>query len=299
MSIPFGFYQGNRSEYMAIPALSRLGFTIPVPRQENHFGVDFIVHLAKNVDNVVVPTGKAFGIQIKSDKETLAFDTPDRRDCVYNSSLPFFLGVVSRRDLTLTVYNTLNRLSFFWMLGPQTSFSLAVTEGGDGVPKPDFEGRVGGTGKPIIEISISEPSTSGQRSGQIEMLQSTMQSWIDLENENLSLKEQGIALLFWPSTYATNRPIKKGRIETETFSYTKFAGPSSLPQVCRATERALVSLSFYLRKMPRANVPDLLGNQMDEMHPKADALRRECETLRKNWHDDKGPPAMPSESPAQ
>jgi len=33
--IPFGFYQGNRSEYLAIPALSKLGFTIPIPRQED------------------------------------------------------------------------------------------------------------------------------------------------------------------------------------------------------------------------------------------------------------------------
>ena len=183
MSIPFGFYQGNRSEYLAIPALSKLGFTIPVPRQEDHFGVDFIVHLANSADNLVAPTGKAFGIQIKSDKASLATDTQDKRDCLYGSSLPFFLGVVSRRDLTLTVYNTLNRLSFFWMLGPKRDFTLTVDGGGDGIPKPDFQARTGGTGKPILEIDISEPRSSRERSDEIELLQSTMQSWIDLEKK--------------------------------------------------------------------------------------------------------------------
>ena len=44
MSIPFGYLQGNRSEYLAIPALTKIGFVIPVPRQEDHFGVDFVVH---------------------------------------------------------------------------------------------------------------------------------------------------------------------------------------------------------------------------------------------------------------
>jgi hypothetical protein len=67
MSIPFGYSLGNRSEYLAIPALTKLGFTVPVPRQEDHFGVDFIVHLANLEGRTVHPTGKSFGIQIKSE----------------------------------------------------------------------------------------------------------------------------------------------------------------------------------------------------------------------------------------
>lgn len=299
MSIPFGRYQGNRSEYLAIPALSRLGFTVPVPRQEDHFGIDFIVHLAKNVNNVVVPTGRAFGIQIKSNKDPLVFNEQHKRDCLYASSLPFFLGVVSRQDLTLTVYNMLNRLNFFWMLGPERDFTLTVDDEGDGIPKPDFEKRTGGTGKPILEIDISEPGTPRERSDEIEVLQSTMQSWINLENENLSLKEQGIALLFWPSTYAKNKPLGEGieRIEPKTWPHTKFAGPDSLPHVCKATEKALTSLSFYLRKLPRVNVSADIATQMDGMHPEADSLRHECEILRKQWNLDRGLPATPSHGP--
>lgn len=253
------------------------------------------MHLAATINNVVTPTGRAFGIQIKSGKDSLAFNTQDKRDCLYNSSLPFFLGVVSREDLTLTVYNTLNRLNLFWMLGPERDFSLTVDGEGDGIPKPDFTGRIGGTGKPILEIDISEPSTSRERSDETEALQSTMQSWIDLENGNLSLKEQGIALLFWPSTYTKNEPLPEG-IELETYPHTKFAGPDSLPNVCKATERALTSLSFYLRKLPRQGVLVELADRMDRLHPKVDLLRSECETLRGDWRLETGTPAAPSES---
>ncbi len=280
MCIPFGYYQGNRSEYLAIPALSKLGFTVPIPRQEDHFGIDFIVHLAKIIDDVVTPTGRAFGIQIKSDRQPLAFNTQGERDCLYSSSLPFFLGVVSRQDLTLSVYNTLNRLHFFWMHGPEEPFLLTVADEGDGIPKPDFAKCTGGTGKPILKIDIAEHGTARGRLDDIEALQSTMRSWIDLENENLSLKEQGIALLFWPSTYATNKPLGES---TESRAYTKFARPDSLPHVCQATEKALTSLSFYLRKLPRDKIPAEVAHQMDGMHPKADSLKTECELFRTTY----------------
>lgn len=166
---------------------------------------------------------------------------------------------------------------------------------GSGIPKPDIQNHAGGTGKPILEIDISEPSTLQGRSDEIQLLQSTMQSWIDLENENLSLKEQGIALLFWPSTYTKNVPLG-ARVELK-HSCTKFAGPDSLPNVSKATEKALTSLSFYLRKLPRDDIPADIAGRMDEMHPKVDSLRTDCEMLRNEWDVGTGPPATPSESP--
>ncbi len=296
MSIPWGYWLGNRSEYLAIPALCKLGFTVPVPRQEDHFGVDFIVHLARMVDETVVPSGKSFGIQIKSNKDPLVFDKQPKRDCLYDSTLPFFLGVVNRQNLTLAVYNTLNRLFFYWD-NSETDFTMTVGGEGDDIPKPDREKRTSGTGKPILEIDISEPGTSQGRSAEIEVLQSTMRSWIDLEKENLSLKEQGIGLLFRPPAYDTNEPLKGDteRIEMDRFSYTKFARPDSLPRVCRATEKALASLSFCLRRT-QVNVLHPIAKQMDRMHPEADALRKKCETLRKDWSVTDELPATPSPS---
>ncbi|MDI6448268.1 hypothetical protein [Anaerobaca lacustris] len=293
MCIPFGFYQGNRSEYLAIPALSKLGFTIPIPRQEDHFGLDFIVHLAKNVNNTVTPTGRAFGIQIKSDKTPLAFDTQDKRDCLYNSSLPFFLGVISRADLTLTVYNTLNRLYFF-REGATQDFTIAFEDGQEGLPKPDLDDGIVRTGRPILEVSIAEPPTHEKRLKEIEVLQSTMRRWVNLENKNLSLKEQGIGLLFWPSKYTTNEPLAE-EVKLETHTFTKIARPDGLPRVCRATEEALTSLSFYLRKLPRDDQANNTAQKMDEMVQKVESLRDECEKLRAQWAIDARPSVTPSD----
>jgi len=280
MSIPFGYYQGNRSEYLAIPALSKLGFTIPVPHQEDHFGVDFIVHLAKMVDNIITPTGKSFGIQIKSSNSPLIFEKQDDRDCLYGSSLPFFLGIVSRNNLTLTIYNTLNRLNFFWMYGPQRAFKLIFDSDGDGIPKPDFQNGFGATGNPILEIGIADLGTSDERLKEAETLQLTMETWIDLENENLSLKEQGIALLYWPSNYTKNKPLGSN---LQRYSYTKFAGPDSLPNICKATEKTLTSLSFYLRKLQENPCPADTVPLMNPMCEKVESLKKDCEELRGKW----------------
>ena len=292
MSIPMGFWQGNRSEYLAIPALCKLGFTVLVPRQEDHFGVDFIVHLARRVDQTITPTGRSFGIQIKSNRDPLIFKEQHKRDCLFGSSLPFFLGVVSREDLTLTVYNTLNRLQFYWKFGCKSDFKLTVGGEENGIPKPDFEHRTGGTGKPILQIGISEPGTSPERLDEVKAVQSTMRSWIDLENENLSLKEQGIALLFWPPHYAENKPL--GDVELSEWPHTKFAGPDSVTNICKATEKALTSLSFYLRKLPRDDVGTDVTKHMDMMSRNVASLKTDCETLRNKWRPDTGLPAEPS-----
>jgi hypothetical protein len=280
MSIPFGFYQGNRSEYLAIPALSKLGFTIPVPRQEDHFGVDFIVHLAKMIDNIITPTGKSFGIQIKSDKSPLIFEKKNDIDCLYSSSLPLFLGVVSRKDLTLTLYNTLNRLIFFWGPNSRQPFRLTCNATNVGIRPVDFYQREADTGKPILEINIGEPELASERLKEIENLQSTMESWINLETENLSLKEQHIPLLFWPTDYSQNEPLPNS---LERYSYTKFAGPDSLPNICKATEKALTSLSFYLRRLRDDSNRNRLISLMDNTCTKVESLKKDCEILREKW----------------
>jgi len=279
MSIPFPFSLGNRSEYLAIPALTKLGFTVPVPRQEDHFGVDFIVHLASLEEQTVRPTGKSFGIQIKSNTEPIIFDTQHKRDCLFNSSLPLFLGVVSRTNLTLTVYNTLNRLNCFWSYGDKRKLSLIFGGNGSGLPKPDFDAEnnhcLAYTGKPILEISIQEPETLEEKTKEIEILQSTMKSWIKLENENLSLKEQQIPLFFWSANYKTNIPLPN---DSEHSSYTKYASWDSFPNICQTSKKVLMALSFYLRKLPETTDPqmkDLMTSALDHVQP----LEKICDNL--------------------
>ncbi len=245
--IPWGFYQGNRSEYLAIPALSKLGFTIPVPRQEDRFGVDFIVHLASVRGNIVTPLGKSFSIQIKSKAEPLAFQHQEERDCLFDSSIPFFIGVVSRKKLSLKVYSTLNKWCFFWMKGRTRSFQLIFKSTGKGLTAPDYdEGKVW-TGKPILKIKIQEPSTVKARWDEINELQSTMISWLNLENQIISLKEQQVPIVWRPTAYITNHPLELRGDSRNKLLRVAYFNPKTLPNICVAAEIALDSLSCYLK----------------------------------------------------
>jgi prephenate dehydrogenase len=75
-----------------------------------------------------------------------------------------------------------------------------------------------------------------------------MESWVRLENEMLSLKQQKVPIVFRPLAYAINQPIG-GRFERIAYS-----NPNTLPDICAATEKVLDSLDCYLRqclKLPK------------------------------------------------
>jgi hypothetical protein len=151
----------------------------------------------------------------------------------------------------------------------------------------DFTKREAGTGKPILQINIREPETSHQRLEEIQSLQSTIESWINLENENLSMKEQRIPIVFFPTNYATNKPIADPDIERH--SHVRFAGPDSLINICKTTEKVLTSLSFYLQKLPD-DVGSEVAALMKSTREQTESLKKRCEELRQKWsqnHSDK------------
>jgi len=270
--IPWGFYQGNRSQALAVPGLSKLGFTVPVPREEDHFGIDFIVHLACLDKNVIRPLGKSFGIQIKSNKEPLVFKKQRERDCLYNSAIPFFLGVVSRQTLTLTIYNTQGRLCFFWMKGRACPFELIPKSTGPGLKAPDYDSGKVWTGKPILKISLKDPSTSQQRLKEIRELQTTISSWINLESQMLSLKEQDVPIVWRPQSYKTNKPLEMSNANSNKIARVAYFRPSTLPNICMATEKTLDSLSCYLKdclvRSPKSfnkRFTELIKNQFNDV----------------------------------
>ncbi len=278
--IPFGFYQGNRSEYLAIPALSKLGFTIPVPRQEDKFGVDFIVHLAYIKDNIVVPTGRSFGIQIKSTIDPITFYKQEDRDSLFNSNVPFFVGVVDRKSLNLTIYSTLGRLRLFWMKGSSFEFDLTFEEKDVVQKPPDYKLKQVHTGKPVVKIDLVEPNNANDRMEELQKLQSTMEDWIKLENENLSLKEQKVPLVFLPATHETNTPFP---IPSKLICI-KYAAPGSLPGICNATAKCLESLEYYLeicKKNAKSLSPDLSELIKEQFEDVKKVKRRNLEILRR------------------
>lgn len=277
--IPWGYYQGNRSERIAFPALSKLGFTVPIPRQEDHFGIDFIVHLASIEENTVRPLGLSFGIQVKSARKPVIFDSQEARDSLFNSQLPFFLGVVNRETLVLEVYNTLARLCFLWMKDSTRPFQLVFKDTGEGLKAPNYNKGKVWTGKPILTVNVKDPPTSKERLAEIHNLQSTMESWITLENEVLSLKQQRVPIVFRPTNYETNRPVKIQACERIAYS-----NPKTLPNICVATEKVLDSLTCYLNhclKLPPETFREGLYELIKAQAHNVEGIRRRNQQILK------------------
>lgn len=289
MSIVYGRHQGNRSEYLAVPTLAKLGFVVPVPRQEDHFGVDFIVHLARLDGLTVHPAGKSFAIQIKSNADDIAVDSQPKRDSLFNTSLPFFVGVVSRESLTLKIYSTLNRIRFYWMRGDKRDFKLKLGYPVDSsaptfpkphdFPKPHHEKGLVWTGKPILDMYAGEPEDAKERLRERTSLQSTVESWINLENQALSLKEQGVPLVYWPTYYETNEPIQIRLPHMDGMSYSCYASQDSFPNICCATLKTLVSLKFYLKKLKEDGSP--MASRLEQMERHLRDLETDCEKFSK------------------
>lgn len=276
MSITFGHHQGNRSEYLAMFALTKMGFIVPVPRQEDHFGVDFIVHLSELNNLAIRPTGRSFGIQIKSNDTVIEIDNEDKRNYLYNSTLPFFIGIISRDSLILKIYSTINRLRFYYMSNPGQNFRFIFDGQGDSMPKPDYDNGNLLVGKPIIEVDISEQSEPHERLQEREMLHTVMKSWVELENQAISLKEQNIRLLYWPSNYQANMPLA----EIEHLSHDVYADLQSLPNICKATERTLTSLIFYADKINTTSDENDTPTLLELIRKDANLVKNNCHSLR-------------------
>ncbi len=130
-----------------------------------------------------------------------------------------------------------------------------------------------------MEIKISEPEEPQEISNEIKKLQSVIKSWVELENLNLSLKEQGIALFYWPAHYEENIQLSQ---DFERSSYTKYASWSSFSDICLATKRTLTAFSYYLRNLtPDVQEPEkkaLMNSSLEHVQ----ALEENCGKLLKN-----------------
>lgn len=94
------YHEGDRSEYLAEYALSTIGHCIKVPRQDDHFGTDFIVHLFTPDSlktNTLKPSGVIFifAIQIKSNLDPIVIKENDMDSWFKTFMMPFLIRKAS------------------------------------------------------------------------------------------------------------------------------------------------------------------------------------------------------------
>jgi hypothetical protein len=126
-------------------------------------------------------------------------------------------------------------------------------------------------------VSISEPPTFPEKAQELEALQAVMRSWLELENQALSLKEQEIPLVFWPIQYETSVPLESRPGIRRGLSYTLYASGGSFPNICGATNRTLLSLEFYLAKLIEdSSADEELTQQLETMLAQVRKLKTAC-----------------------
>jgi hypothetical protein len=207
------FYEGSRSEYLAQYVFSSFGSSVAVPHQEDH-GVDFFCTLMEKVGRREWAKA-SYTVQIKSDVKPWIFASAKSVEWLIKHPLPLFLGIVDKKNSTLRIYHTLPRYST-WMRGDSPK-KLMMTPGMETVGqfedwREDYNHSLSA---PILDIELARlrdyPYWKNARS--------ILESWIELENHNLTLIKAGIYRFRRPEKYETNSlTMFKGSIIDGSFT---------------------------------------------------------------------------------
>ena len=197
---------GDRSEYLAVFALSRFSFVQPTPRQED-FGLDFLCTLGRS-GNLINPKKKknsaviypedSFFIQIKSDTKPIVLNEDFTRWISESIQLPLFIGVINKSlGGSIAIYSC----SLIWKaltLRPQSkSLTLKFsTENYDRAhytkalkpldPASDDTCRYEiDLGRPILELTIEDLEKDSALPYRV------MKPWIRQDQDNITNRRNG------------------------------------------------------------------------------------------------------------
>ena len=98
------FRSGDRSEYLAAYALSRVAFVTPIPRQEDFGVVDYLCVLARSSSKYVLPE-QAFYVQVKSNHDPIEFRESAASWFAEHIAHPLFICVVDKASSLISLYS--------------------------------------------------------------------------------------------------------------------------------------------------------------------------------------------------
>lgn len=179
----FSFRQGDRSEYLATYALSRLAFVTPVPRQEDFGVVDLIVITADNINQNFYPRATCC-VQIKSDENDLIFDNDSVNWISEYLHIPLYIVFVNKKQQYLKIFSTWNMWTGLFACSKPASLTLKPNCDAN-YPSIDNNNIVVGIGKPIIEGSLDEYEEKASE------FQKILNRWVEIDQGNLARKSIG------------------------------------------------------------------------------------------------------------
>jgi hypothetical protein len=200
------FRSGDRSEYLAAYALSRVAYVNPLPRQEDFGVMDFLCVLARTESGYVYPES-AFYIQVKSNTESFELSEEAFKWVADHMEHPLFVCVVDKDDSRISIYSCAylwHAIFGFW----NESRSIKIRYDGKVAPgerRPDQ--WINGThqydinlGPPILQRSVQEIESDPNAA------YSVLRDWIVLDAANIARRRIGRVAASTPVHWVTNVP---------------------------------------------------------------------------------------------
>lgn len=286
----YNFREGDRSEYLANYLLSGLGLVTPVPRQED-IGFDFYCQLADQ-ETGNLSFGFPFILQVKSDsvnKITYGETDPNKWKAeninwLFRLELPLFIGIVDKKGMKLSFYNT-SPLNFIFFENPNPTMLELI---------PRMEFNDSDVGRPTKEAIENWPKDKGDgykytvdlcnpfltidnddiyNHGSLTAKKTILRKFIILEQQNQRFRSLNIPHFYWTLKIKPNEDMAPAWIymaaENPVILESLFfyLGPGIISLAInlkqnKQTELAL-QLKPYLARIPTSIVP----SGLKDAHP--------------------------------
>jgi hypothetical protein len=273
----FPFQEGDRSEYLAHYLLSYFASVVPVPRQED-YGLDFLCASVRRKENRLHVT-RYFGVQVKSSgAQDVAYGGMKRGrwkhwevEWLYDQDVPLLIAVVDRKQGRMKLYSTMRMWWAHWQFGFPYKVLLRPDlhlEGSDlqrryrrrrsHARHGDGHTTVVPLGRPIADVTQQRLEHPGRR----EAVANCLESWIDLDRQNIVHWKQGVPYtaerMKWRPNVAPRGQVK----------YLALANPTpdqNIRKILNAIQPGLTTLAFNFKLQEQ-------WERMEAVRPLSDVL---------------------------
>lgn len=180
------FRSGDRSEYLAVYALSRFAFVDPIPRQEDFGVVDFLCILARSEPPYVYPES-AFYVQVKSNTAPIELSGGSIAWLAHHMDHPLFMCVIDKDQSLVSLYScaVIWNAVFRSRVEPR---SIRVEFDGEAQVVEATPGSLNYTvnlGAPILSQTVSEVEKDPEAGYMV------LRDWIALDAANIARRRVG------------------------------------------------------------------------------------------------------------
>jgi len=197
------FREGDRSEYLAQYALSRLAFVTEIPRQEDFGVVDFLCVLGNDHSKSVLAEN-AFYVQVKSSAKRLEWDSGSVRWVSEHMDLPLIFCIVTKAESRIRLYSTSNVLRALFL---RTTPARVIIEFDTPLPlgRPTLKNNEGEEllvplGPPIVDATVDQIESRSIPAYEL------LRPWLVIDKLNIARRAVGRIYVSLFTEWETNAP---------------------------------------------------------------------------------------------